>query len=269
MVTNGEYFDFVKAGGYRRKEYWCEDGWAWRSHRNMKWPFFWTAVGPAGSHEYGLRAIYEEIPMQWDWPADVTYYESRAYCLWKSERDGPPKKGPLRVLTEAEHNVIRHQDHNLDAARSNVDADKVMVTSGSDFPKGSTGANLNMAYSSQNPVNFFPPSHTGHFDTVGNAWEWTEDHFNPLKNFEAHHFYTLHLPLIVYVLPSQGLSHTAFPSRALSLFTHFIDPPVALSPFALISFCRSFFPLWSCPFNPIRNFLIDSKGCPPLRSFPS
>jgi len=189
MITNGEFFDFVKDGGYRRKEYWCDDGWAWRSHRNMKWPFFWTPVGPAGSHEYGLRAIYEEIPMQWDWPADVTYYESKAYCLWKSERDGPPKNGPLRVLTEAEHNVIRHQDHNLDAARSNVDADKVMVTSGSNFPKGGTGANLNMAYSSQNPVNFFPPSHTGHFDTVGNAWEWTEDHFNPLKNFEVHHVY--------------------------------------------------------------------------------
>ena len=127
--------------------------------------------------------------MQWDWPADVTYYESKAYCLWKSERDGPSKNGPLRVLTEAEHNVIRHQDHNLDAARSNVDADKVMVTSGSNFPRGDTGANLNMAYSSQNPVNFFPPSHTGHFDTVGNAWEWTEDHFNPLKNFEVHHVY--------------------------------------------------------------------------------
>lgn len=32
-------------------------------------------------------------------------------------------------------------------------------------------------------------SHTGHHDTVGNAWEWTEDHFNPLKNFEVHHVY--------------------------------------------------------------------------------
>mmetsp|Transcript_26503 Transcript_26503/g.55811 ORF Transcript_26503/g.55811 Transcript_26503/m.55811 type:complete len:417 (+) Transcript_26503:309-1559(+) len=64
-----------------------------------------------------------------------------------------------------------------------------MVTSGADFPLGETGANLNMAYSSHNPVDFFPPSHTGHRDTVGNAWEWTEDHFNPLKNFEVHHVY--------------------------------------------------------------------------------
>lgn len=64
-----------------------------------------------------------------------------------------------------------------------------MVTSGTEFSQGPTGANLNMAFSSHNPVDFFPSSHTGHHDTVGNAWEWTEDHFNPLKNFEVHHVY--------------------------------------------------------------------------------
>jgi formylglycine-generating enzyme required for sulfatase activity len=64
-----------------------------------------------------------------------------------------------------------------------------MVTSGQEFPSGPSGANINLAYSSQNPVNFFPPSHTGHTDTTGSAWEWTEDHFNPLKGFEVHHVY--------------------------------------------------------------------------------
>ena len=64
-----------------------------------------------------------------------------------------------------------------------------MVTSGEDFPAGSYGANLNLAFSSQNPVGQFAPSHTGHYDTTGNAWEWTEDHFNPLKGFEIHHVY--------------------------------------------------------------------------------
>jgi len=70
-----------------------------------------------------------------------------------------------------------------------VFSDKVMKTSGERFPEGDTGANLNLAYSSQNPVSAFQPSHTGHRDTTGNAWEWTEDHFNPLKGFEVHHVY--------------------------------------------------------------------------------
>ena len=67
MVTNGEFYQFVQDGGYRTKDYWCDDGWAWRTHRNMKWPFFWEAAGPAGSHEYTLRTIFSVLPgMPWD-----------------------------------------------------------------------------------------------------------------------------------------------------------------------------------------------------------
>lgn len=85
--------------------------------------------------------------------------------------------------------MIRHHDHGLEAARKDVSADKVMVTSGEEFAIGQSGTNLNLAYSSQNPVDFFPPSQTGHKDTTGSAWEWTEDHFNPLLGFEVHHVY--------------------------------------------------------------------------------
>jgi len=185
MITNGAFWHFVAGGSYSNREHWCDDGWEWRKHRNLKCPFFWQAAGPAGSHEYTLRTIFNVISMPWDWPVDVTYYEAKAFCRWKESNE----KKCFRVLTEAEHHVIRHKDHNLSAARSDVFADKVMVTSGESFGKGSTGANLNLAFSSQNPVGWYPPSHTGHYDTTGNAWEWTEDHFNPLKGFEVHHVY--------------------------------------------------------------------------------
>ena len=83
MISNGEYYQFVKEGGYRTQDYWCDDGWNWRTHRNLKWPFFWQQSGPAGSHEYKLRTIFDVINMPWDWPADVTYYEAKAFCRWK------------------------------------------------------------------------------------------------------------------------------------------------------------------------------------------
>lgn len=189
MVTNGEFWQFVSDGGYRNRQYWCDDGWSWRTHRNMKWPFFWEPAGPAGSNEFNLRTIFKIVNMPWSWPVDVNYYEAKAYCRWKSEKDGSPTDNPFRILTEAEHHVIRERSHNLTAARNDAANDKVMVTSGLDFAKGRTGANLNLAFSSQSPVDYFPSSHTGHHDTTGSAWEWTEDHFNPLDGFEVHHVY--------------------------------------------------------------------------------
>lgn len=107
----------------------------------------------------------------------------------QTEKDGSPTSKPYRVLTEAEHHVIRHKDNNLEAVKKDPNSDKVMITSGMDYPTGSHGANLNLAFSSQSPVDHFAPSHTGHKDTTGNNWEWTEDHFNPLPGFEVHHVY--------------------------------------------------------------------------------
>mmetsp|Transcript_28105 Transcript_28105/g.34212 ORF Transcript_28105/g.34212 Transcript_28105/m.34212 type:complete len:106 (+) Transcript_28105:93-410(+) len=61
--ANGEFYEFVKDGGYREKSYWCDMGWSWRTHQNMKWSFFWEKAGPGGSHEYNLRTIFKIIPM--------------------------------------------------------------------------------------------------------------------------------------------------------------------------------------------------------------
>ena len=156
----------------------------------MKWPFFWEPCGPAGSHEYSLRGIFEVVPMQWDWPVDCNYYEAKAFCRWKAKNDGAASSAEkYRLLTEAEHHLLRTKEHNLNAARDDPASDKVMVTAGEQFPHGPTGANLNLAYSSQNPVGSFPSSTSGHYDVTGNAWEWTEDHFNPLSGFEVHHVY--------------------------------------------------------------------------------
>lgn len=62
MITNGEYWEFVADGGYRSKKFWCDDGWAWRVFRNMKWPFFWQPAGPAVScHTYTLMNVASSL----------------------------------------------------------------------------------------------------------------------------------------------------------------------------------------------------------------
>lgn len=41
-VTNGEFAAFVRSSGYSTKKWWSEEGWSWRTFRNVKWPTFWV-----------------------------------------------------------------------------------------------------------------------------------------------------------------------------------------------------------------------------------
>mmetsp|Transcript_58682 Transcript_58682/g.139711 ORF Transcript_58682/g.139711 Transcript_58682/m.139711 type:complete len:711 (-) Transcript_58682:212-2344(-) len=190
MISNGEFWNFVAAGGYRTQKYWSEDGWNWRKFRNMKWPFFWVQDGPQGSMQFKLRTIFEEIDMVWSWPVDVNYHEARAYCAWKSEQDGlAGSPEAYRVITEAEHHLIRHPEARPENMASRA-YDRSMHAGGAEYASSSSeAANTNLAYASQSPVDALPASPTGHHDAMGNAWEWTEDHFNPLDGFKVHYTY--------------------------------------------------------------------------------
>eukprot|EP00960_Hanusia_phi_P069604 767132-Hanusia_phi.AAC.4 len=134
LITNGEFLDFVRAGGYANRNYWTEAGWQWRVFRNVHFPTFWVPNGPVGLHQYKLRVIFDIIDLPLSWPVDVNAHEARAYCAWKTAQDkvegseiregqgrgleGGQKEmfdvcrqpeSPYRLITEGEHNVIRDQ----------------------------------------------------------------------------------------------------------------------------------------------------------------
>ena len=78
LVTNGEFHEFMKDGGYNSSNFWSEAGWRWKSYRNAKNPNLWVRTGPQGHHEYDLRLIFDVVPMQWDWPVTVNFHEVNA-----------------------------------------------------------------------------------------------------------------------------------------------------------------------------------------------
>ena len=198
-ISNGEFLEFVRDGGYREQRHWSADGWGWRTFRNAKWPTFWTSVGPANLHQYRLRTVHELVPMPWSWPAEVNAHEAAAYCQWRAERDGkaaangnngatPPQ---YRLVTEAEHMRIREV---CVPAAGTVDKDPVLSRSGADFAAAST--NLNLAYGTPSPVDAAckaavsegrAPAPFG--DAMGNVWEWCADDFYPLDGFRVHPLY--------------------------------------------------------------------------------
>lgn len=187
LISNGEFFEFVRAGGYENEKYWSEQGWGWRQFRNVKWPTFWVQDGPAGSHRYKLRTTFSEVPMQWDWPAIVNFYEAKAYCAWLTEQDNA--EIPYRLLQESEHNALREPA--LAGAVDWTPGDNNCLGLDAVMQKQRTiSCNHNLRYGAESPVHACNANSLGVHDSFGNVWQWCEDPFHPLPGFEIHPYYT-------------------------------------------------------------------------------
>ena len=190
LISNGEFYEFVASGGYLDDRFWSEQGLSWRRFRNTRWPTFWVQDGPAGSHRFKLRTTFSVEQMQWDWPIIANHYEAKAYCAWRSERDGV--KVPYRLMQEKEHLAIREPalqeavEWNTQKSEL-VTLDRVMVDEAE--LASAYEVNNNLHFGSESPVDRFAPNSLGFNDVFGNVWQWCEDTFHPLPGFRIHPYY--------------------------------------------------------------------------------
>lgn len=170
LVSNGEFLHFVQAGGYRQPRYWSDEGYAWRSFRDLQYPTFWVPAREGDSGEsFRLRTVYEEIEMPWNWPVVVNFHEAKAYALWRGEQDGVA--GGYRLPTEAEHRRMRQ----LDGIERTEQVEDIY--------------NLSLKHGSEGPVDAAGAASGSFRDLFGNVWQWMEDHFHPLEGFKTHAYY--------------------------------------------------------------------------------
>ncbi|MEA5476954.1 5-histidylcysteine sulfoxide synthase [Pseudanabaena galeata UHCC 0370] len=163
LITNAEFLDFVKDGGYENQDYWHEQSWAWKVQHDIKHPKFW--IPDADSYKY--RAMFDEIAMPFDFPVEVNHYEAIAYCRWKGNH--------TRLMSEAEWYLATYgSSKSAQAADSQAE-----------------NYNLNLKFASPNPVGYLPQakSDVGLYDLRGNVWEWLSDHLTPLTGYEPHYLY--------------------------------------------------------------------------------
>ncbi len=81
-VTNRQFLEFVRAGGYQSRELWSDDGWRWKQDFGIEHPLLWRC--DAGMWRY--RAFFEELPFPLDWPVYVSHAEAAAYSAWTGKR---------------------------------------------------------------------------------------------------------------------------------------------------------------------------------------
>jgi ergothioneine biosynthesis protein EgtB len=82
-VTNGEYLEFMDAGGYRRPELWLSAGWdAVQRHRWTE-PFYWERH----DRQWCAFTLHGTQPLQEDEPVcHVSYFEADAFARWRGAR---------------------------------------------------------------------------------------------------------------------------------------------------------------------------------------
>lgn len=95
LVTNGEFLDFMKAGGYEDFRYWHAEGWDWVKSNHVSAPLYWHLM-EGKWHCYtlaGLRPVDPGAPV-----CHISYYEAVAYASWKGLR--LPTEGEWEVASE-------------------------------------------------------------------------------------------------------------------------------------------------------------------------
>ena len=165
-VTNGQFLEFRRAGGYQERGLWSDADWRWKEQNGIEYPAFWKCFGT----EFRYSGMFEEIPLPIDWPVYVSHAEASAYAAWAGKR----------LPTEAEW----HR-----AAYGTCCAER-------SYPWGEAPPSNDYGYLDMNrwdpsPVNAFPlgRSHWGVEGMLANGWEWTSSLFGPFPGFQASSYY--------------------------------------------------------------------------------
>lgn len=83
LVTNGEYLEFMQAGGYSKPEYWLSEGWATIQREQWQAPLYWEQI----DGEWWIMTLAGLRPVNLHEPVcHVSYYEADAFAHWQGKR---------------------------------------------------------------------------------------------------------------------------------------------------------------------------------------
>ena len=164
-VTNGQYQEFIQAGGYARPELWSDAGRRWLDESKAEAPKYWLRI----TDGWMTRVMDRVGPVQPDHPVcHVCYHEAEAFARWAG------KRLPTEIEWEA-------------AASWDPETGRKLRYPWGDEPPSRQHANLDQLGFGTAPVAAYPLNRSpiGCSGMIGDVWEWTSSDFMPYPGFES------------------------------------------------------------------------------------
>jgi iron(II)-dependent oxidoreductase len=164
-ITNASYLTFVEGGGYERREWWSDEGWAWKEEYDITHPAAWTADCGAEWRLGELEPLDPHRPV-----VHVSWFEADAFA----------RAHDARLPTEIEWEKAATWDQETGTARS--------------FPWGNDpiipGVHANVDHFGCGPAPagayHAGASPLGCLGMIGDVWEWTASDFSGYPGFVPH-----------------------------------------------------------------------------------
>jgi iron(II)-dependent oxidoreductase len=165
-VTNGQYIEFMQAGGYERQEFWSAAGWQWRNENaDVVAPKYWQAEG----NDWRVRRYDTFDPVDPTHPViHVCYYEGEAFARWAGKR----------LPTEHEWETAASWDPQRRQKYAYPWGDRAATVA---------DANLDQLMFNTTPVGSYAANRSpmGCYGMLGDVWEWTSSDFQPWPGYET------------------------------------------------------------------------------------
>jgi len=163
-VSNGRFLEFLRDGGYERRDLWSDAAWEWKNREGVRHPQFWRERDGVWLY----RGMFEEVPLPLEAPVYVSHAEATAFA----------RRLGRALPTEA-------QFHR--AAYGTPEGTERAYPWGDEDPSTVDG-NFDLRRWDPTPLGAFPSGDSafGVSELVGNGWEWTGSVFAPFPGFRPH-----------------------------------------------------------------------------------
>jgi gamma-glutamyl hercynylcysteine S-oxide synthase len=164
-ITNASYLRFVEGGGYERREWWSDEGWAWKEQYDITRPGGWTP-DHAGEWRLGrCEPLAPERPV-----VHVSWFEADAFA----------RAHGLRLPSEAEWEKAAAWDQETGVARRYPWGNEPLLPG--------VHANVDLIDGGTHPADSHPggASPYGAVGMIGDVWEWTASEFDGYPGFAAY-----------------------------------------------------------------------------------